>query len=196
MNKTPLVYLDKDIKDTLRIVEKRLFKLVVISGGSFSREDIASEAVAAVIRKNLPLHCAFQQACWIRTDKIRSLTCTRKREADGLFKPTLKPTTVSLNNPSGMGTIGSNYVDKSCTQALNNLEENISFSQLLEKMSIPPILRLVLKAMYIDGLPPTEAGAKYNLSASSVCHMIKRWKSEIAHYMTHTGRNPSIRPKI
>lgn len=198
MNNTHPTYLDKDIKNTLQIVEKRLFKKPIVSGGSFSHEDIAAEAVAAVIRKKLPLHCAFQQACWIRIDMIRALTCTRKRGPNGLFITHPRPTTVSLNNPSDVyiGTIGSNYEDKSCLQALNNLEETLSFNQLVEKLPIPPIVRLLLKDIFIDGLSQAEAGAKHGISPSLACYHIKRWNPEIADYLTYTGRNPAIRPKV
>ena len=182
-------YTDREIKDMLRIVERRLIKSkALVSGGSFGYEDIANEAVATVIKRNLPLSCAYQQACWLRIDKIRHLMCSRKKGPKGNWVLTEKPLPVSIYS-TRVGTddtIAPTIEDKS-RNAEKAIEEE-DFKQLLKCLPIPAILQAILEDVYLHGLSNIEAGAKYNLSPSSVCHYMRRGQPKIATYLQETGR--------
>ena len=190
---TPRTYTDSEIKTTLRIVERKLIKHKhFASGGSFSYEDIAGEAVALVIHKNLPLSCAYQQACWIRLDKIRQVMCSRKRGPNNTFITTMRPLPVSINN-TRIGTddtIASTIEDKS-----RNVEKTFEaedFKQLLKCLPVPAVLKAVLEDVYLHGLNLPEAAKKNGLSPNNAFYKFKTWKPKIADYLERTGRHNAV----
>jgi len=190
---TPRTYTDREIKDVIRIVERRLIKSkALVSGGSFSYEDIANEAVAAVIKRNLPLSCAYQQACWLRIDKIRHLMCSRKKGPEGKWVLTPKPLPVSIYS-TRVGTddtIAPTIEDKS-RNAEKAIEEE-DFKQLLKCLPIPAILKAVLEDVYLHDLKLPEAARKNGLSPNNAFYKFKIWKPKIAAYLERTGRYPSV----
>lgn len=197
MNETPLTYTDQAIKKELRIVERKLIKnKALVSGGSFSYEDIANEAVALVIRKNLSLACAYQQACWIRLDKIRHVMCSRKRKPDGTFTTTMRPLPVSIysKRDGTNSAIASTLEDKS--KNAEKYFEAIDFKQLLKSFPIPEILKAVLEDVYLHGLNLPEAAKKNGLSPNNAFYKFKTWKPKIAAFLEEANKNPTIRPKV
>ena len=189
----PRTYTDLEIKTTLRIVERKLIKHKhFASGGSFSYEDIAGEAVALVIHKNLPLSCAYQQACWIRLDKIRQVMCSRKRGPNNTFITTMRPLSVSIYS-TGKGTddtIASTIEDKS-RSAEKTIEEE-DFKQLLKCLPVPAVLKAVLEDVYLHGLNLPEAAKKNGLSPNNAFYKFKTWKPKIADYLERTGRHNAV----
>ena len=183
-------YGNDEIKTTLRIVENKLTKRkVLVSGGSFSYEDIASEAVASVIHKNLPLSCAYQQACWIRIDKIRQLTSSRKKGADGRVI-CRKPIPISMHSAKDdqNNSLISMIEDKSGKASFDRNFETSDFKQLLDCLPVPPVLKLILEDVCVNGLTFKEAGANQGLSSSNTIHKFLTWKPKIAIYLERTGR--------
>ena len=162
------------------------------AGGSFSYEDIAGEAVAAVIQKNLPLSCAYQQACWIRLDKIRQVMCSRKRGPNNTFITTMRPLSVSIYS-TGKGTddtMASTIEDKS-RSAEKPIEEE-DFKQLLKCLPVPAVLKAVLGDVYLHGLNLPEAAVKNGLSPNNAFYKFKTWKPKIADYLERTGRHTQV----
>ena len=189
MSTVQQTYTDLEIKKELRLVERKLIKHKhFASGGSFSYEDIANEAVALVIHKNLSLACAYQQACWLRLDKIRHAMCSRKRGPNNTFITAMRPLPVSIYS-TGKGTdntIASTIEDKS-RNAEKTLEAE-DFKQLLKCLPIPAVLKAVLEDVYLHGLNLPEAARKNGLSPNNAFYKFKTWKPKIAVYLQETGR--------
>ena len=189
MSTVQRTYTDLEIKKELRLVERKLIKHKhFASGGSFSYEDIANEAVALVIHKNLSLACAYQQACWLRLDKIRHAMCSRKRGPNNTFITAMRPLPVSINSTGKEtnDTIASTIEDKS-RNAEKTLEAE-DFKQLLKCLPIPAGLKAVLEDVYLHGLSLPEAARKNRLSPNNAFYKFKRWKPKIAAYLQETGR--------
>lgn len=190
----PRTYTDSEIKTALRIVEKKLSKhKVLVSGGSFDYEDIANEAVAAVIEKNLPLSCSYQKACWIRIDKIRHLTSSRKRGDDG-FVICRKPIPMSIHDTKDgtNNSIVSMIEDKSGKADFDRTFNYTDFKQLLGCIPAPAVIKLILEDVCLNGLNFKQAGAKQGLSSSNTIHKFTSCKSTIADYLERTGRHTQV----
>jgi hypothetical protein len=191
---TPRTYTDFEIKTVLRIVEKKLCKRkALVSGGSFDYEDIANEAVAAVIEKNLPLSCAYQKACWIRIDKIRQLTSSRKKGTDGLVI-CRKPIPVSMHSAKDdqNNSLISMIEDKSGKADFDRTFNYTDFKQLLGCIPAPDVIKLILEDVCVNGLNFKEAGAKQGLSSSNTIQKFTKCKSTIADYLERTGRHTQV----
>ena len=189
MNAT-ISYSDKEILKTMKYVEKMLSaRRPLISGGIFSYEDIVSEAIATIVEKNLPLSYTYRRASWLLTDKIRTLTHSRKKDENG-FTITKRPIPTSFSQPgdSAKSDWSSNFEDKKVKAEVVKNCNNNDFRQLLKCLPVPEQIKKILEDMYVNNLTVNEVGFKYEITSHNVHTKLRYWRSEMAVYLKKTGR--------